>query len=149
MTRSGQITEYAKVFINIASLLLGLSVTFLSRIAVPDATNITVVVVAWALCILSIYLGASAIRKLVTTVSDESASEEDDDSGVDLDKLPVSPAISTSLNRQVATCLASFVLIAFVAMRSSVMLAQQETNGEIVQKIAMPSLVEAKVTRYP
>lgn len=119
MDRAGQVTEYSKIFINIASILLGLSVTFMSRIAVVDLVNLFAMIVSWAACVASIFFGAKAIRALVVVHDGE---DEDDDEGVDVRRSIFSPSVRGPLDLQVVACLAGFVGIAAVALRSAVLM---------------------------
>jgi Na+/melibiose symporter-like transporter len=75
--------EYAKVFINLTTVLLGLTVTFISQIIGnnPHAKELTItMLVSWVFWIFSIFMGARSIADIVTLVagSDDSPTSEDE-----------------------------------------------------------------------
>ncbi|NJR38469.1 MAG: hypothetical protein HC781_06035 [Leptolyngbyaceae cyanobacterium CSU_1_4] len=76
--------EYSKIFINLATVLLGLTLTFTSNVVGKESSRIFVLMmlVSWILWIASIYMGARSIAIIVTIVAastDSVAGDEDED----------------------------------------------------------------------
>lgn len=102
--------EYNKVFINLASLLLGTSLIFVAQITTRNETSLTLLVASWLFWVVSIYLGARAIGDISDLVSDAEVDEKDE-------KTPTFPALyiadrlaSTKITTKIRGQLWTFIL---------------------------------------
>lgn len=103
MKHADYVVEYAKTFINLASLLLGLSITFAGKVSGGDEYLTLMLLATWLLWISSVYYGSQAIREMVNVAYRSETPEEDvadADASVDLGDTVFSPVITRALNLQ-------------------------------------------------
>ena len=70
--------EFNKVFINLASLLLGTSLVFVVNITNKNQLSLGLLVASWIFWTISIYLGAQAIGEISNIVGDAEIEEKKD-----------------------------------------------------------------------
>ena len=105
--------EYAKIFINLASLLLGLSITFAGTILGISSISVFAVSIAWAFWIFSILTGSYTVRKIVSIVADV---EDAPDEPISRRDSIFGSNVSTLLNVQVMLFLGGFAVMAWITV---------------------------------
>ena len=81
MKEADYTVEYSKVMISLSGLLLGLSVTFLSEVAISINYALWFALAAWVSWVVSIYFGGMLIRNIAVIAGDaeEAASDAPDE----------------------------------------------------------------------
>jgi hypothetical protein len=92
MKEADYTVEYNKVFINLASLLLGTSLIFVSQVAQSNPFSLLLLILSWACWIASIYFGAQAIGQISKITGDAEVE------GASNSAITAAEALSTNLN---------------------------------------------------
>lgn len=118
--------EYSKIFINLATALLGLTLTFVSQIAGNSSYRtwfVLIILVAWVLWVTSIHMGAKSISIIValTAGGDDDKAGRDPDAPDENDGDNVfNPELKQKLNLQRGFFLAGFVVAIVPAFLAAV-----------------------------
>lgn len=112
MKAGDYIVEYSKVFINLSSLVLGLSITFVQYIIGGKTAGVPLLAFAWVLWVVSILFGAFAIRRIAGTVDDD---DNGDDSPTPIGETIYSGFIKLLLSGQLATFVLGFLIVMWIA----------------------------------
>lgn len=70
--------EFSKVFINLASLLLGTSLLFVSQVTDKGPASLGLLIISWFCWTASVYLGAQSIGAISTLVGQAEIDEKDE-----------------------------------------------------------------------
>lgn len=118
MKHADYVVEYAKTFINLATLLLGLSITFASKLSAADAISQVILLSSWLCWIISVYFGAQAIREMVNVAyRTESEPDDETDAATDHEDTIFSSKITASLNLQFWLFGVGFLIAVIGALR--------------------------------
>ncbi|MGF1456339.1 MAG: hypothetical protein ACFB6R_13305 [Alphaproteobacteria bacterium] len=111
----GVVLEYPRIFINLASVVLALSLTFFTAGDARSGVALALIVSAWACWIGSIIAGAWVIRR-IATLELQSLDEDEAEASVHINETVYAPGIRRALTAQPVCFVLGFVFFILSAL---------------------------------
>lgn len=126
------VLEYPRIFINLASLVLALSLTFFTTSEARTGLAIGLIGIAWTFWIASIIAGAWVIRR-IATLELQSLDEDEADTSVDIHETIYAPGIRHGLTAQPVCFVMGFIffILSTLAPDLQSRMAGEMTAGEM------------------